>query len=261
MSQIMMPLNGLDIVRLRLERLYPLVESIPWVPMLLAAGIALRWVSMLSGSLWYDEAFSVMVSRLGLLEMMQALRGNLGLTAVMGLLLWTHNVAPFFVLPNGLLALLVHPRDWRLVIDSGSGALLAWLPWVPTIFNRSQAITGSMMPLVLSVFIFTFWFDLFASSLPLTGMFGLVILWASATIAMIVQMASLFHSIPRLLHASKQISLSLPSLSERLEYMGLNKRAWVPVYSFGLPLLLFLLCAVLYQNVLAYRPGSAYPTA
>lgn len=337
-------------MRARVTRFYASVESIPWVFVLCAAGVALRAVGMTSGPLWYDEAFSVMAARLGLLEMVQALRGNisppgweivlwfvtrllgrnalafrsvpllasvfaliifwrltralrltraqqlfglavlalapyqlwiaqearmysimsllyllgllwaiegkyLGLTAVMGLLLWLHNVALFFVLPLGLLAGLLHPRDWKLAIAAGVIALCAWLPWLPTLFNQAQTLQAALTPLAPSVFIFTFWFDLFASALPWTGMFGLAILLTSMALAALVSLAWLGAWIRR--GASTPANGLSFDLRVRWDDLIAHRNSWVPVYAFGLPLLLFLLCNLFYQNVLTYRPGSA----
>ncbi|MDD5466188.1 MAG: glycosyltransferase family 39 protein [Anaerolineales bacterium] len=48
-----------------------------WVPVLLATGGVLRLTGMTSSYLWYDEAFSLAMTRLGFIEMLQALKINI----------------------------------------------------------------------------------------------------------------------------------------------------------------------------------------
>ena len=102
--------------------------------------IALGLLACMPMQIWIaqDGRVYAIYAFLYTLGVLWALQGRwLGLTAVMGLLLWCHNTALFFVLTLGLLALLCHPRAWKTIVLAEIIAALAWIVWLPTLFQQA----------------------------------------------------------------------------------------------------------------------------
>ncbi|MBM3129816.1 MAG: glycosyltransferase family 39 protein [Chloroflexi bacterium] len=317
--------------REKIARARRAAEPFPWELILCAAGIALRWAGLSGGSLWYDEAYSVVMARFDLLEMIGALRTNisppgweiviwvmtrafgendfafrlapfivsvltlvvfwkltqefhftraqaifglallalspyqlwlaqearmyavmsllyllgilwarqgkyLGLAAVMGLLLWLHNTAIFYLLSLGLFALIVHPRDWRAIVVAGAVALLAWLPWAPILLTQSGQAIPWIEPLTWQALTFNFVFDLFASTASRLGgsVVPILLFFVTIVTALILQTVAL---------VKKDATRVMESL-------------WMPAYIFWMPFVLFLASNFLFRNALHYRSTS-----
>ena len=328
--------NWTRAISLRFDASKKYAQSFPWLFVLAAMGITLRWTGLVSGVLWFDEAYSVTMARMGLIDMMQTLRTNispplwelvvwvttrilgrnelayrivpfcaslialyvfwrltqelqftraqqmfafallallpyqtwlaqearmyeiisalyllgilwvlqgkyLGLAAVMGLLLWSHNTGLYFAAVLGMSALLIHPRQWRTIVVAGVVALLAWLPWMPVLLGQSQMDIPWLVPLTLQDATFSFVFDLFASTA----------LWAGGPIlpTLLFYLSFLFAL------AMQMIGLTKWTV-QRKWIDGTSQRTWVATFAFWMPLLLFLTSSLFFQNTLFYRTTS-----
>lgn len=107
--------------------------------------IALGLLASLPIQIWFGQdgrVYSIFAC-LYTLGILLAIQGHwLGLTAVMGLLLWCHNTAVFYVPTLGLIALLRHPRAWKSILLAGIVAGLSWIVWLPTEFHQA----GTLIP-------------------------------------------------------------------------------------------------------------------
>jgi hypothetical protein len=96
--------------------------------------------ALLPGLLWISQDGRVyaIYSLLYLAGYVYATQGRwLGLTAVSGLLLYAHGTGAFYVMTLLLIAWVYYPEERRKVILSGLLALLAWLPWMPSLLAAS----------------------------------------------------------------------------------------------------------------------------
>lgn len=96
--------------------------------------------ALLPGLLWISQDGRVyaVYSMLYLAGYIYATKGRwLGLLAVCGLLLYSHGTGALYVLALLLIAWIYNSGSRRKVILVGLGALLAWLPWLPSLFAAS----------------------------------------------------------------------------------------------------------------------------
>lgn len=331
--------NWIQVIRLSFVQVSRRAQDVPWLLIIGAIGVTLRWTGLVSGALWFDEAYSVTMARFDLLDMMQILRSNispplwelvvwfttriigrndlayrivpfalsvlalfvfwrltqelrlarmqqwfafallalspyqlwvaqearmysmmsvlyllgilwtlqgryLGLTAVMGLLLWSHNTGLFFAASLGMLALVLHLHNWRAIVFSGACVLLLWLPWVPVLFGQSKQDIPWLLPLTFQGLTFSFVFDLFASTALWTGgpILPTLLFYFSVLFAVTMQALGL-----------------VQWLTSRKRIASMDRSAnppWVATFAFGMPLSLFFLSSLFFQNTLLYRTTS-----
>jgi hypothetical protein len=305
----------------------------PWIVAILAMGTVLRWAGMGVSAPWYDEAFSLVMTRQGLFEMIRSLTANisppgweivlwfvtriagysetaalaipflasaatlwvayqltlelemdresqavalgllallpfqfwlaqearvyaiftllytlgilwairgrwLGLGAVMGLLLWCHNTAVFYVPVLILIAALRHPRAWKSIAVAVSVAVIAWSPWLPLIAGQSGSIIPWLPPFTLTHLANNLQGAFFAGTL-VGGwqLFGFLAVFLGALLALW-----------RALGLAKQWFTRRASNAER-SYLLLM------IGVLG-PFVMLVSCAALVQNVFIYRTLS-----
>jgi hypothetical protein len=96
--------------------------------------------ALLPGLLWISQDGRVyaVYSLLYLAGYVYATQGRWpGLTAVSGLLLYAHGTGAIYVMALLLIAWVYYPEERRKVILTGLLALLAWLPWAPSLLAAS----------------------------------------------------------------------------------------------------------------------------
>jgi hypothetical protein len=324
-------------------------RSFPWIPALLAAGAALRLSGLTVSALWYDEAFSVVMARLGLFEMVRALQGNisppgweivvwfttrlfgwnelgarivpflaslvgmwvayrltqafhleplqqigtialvallpyqlwmsqdgrmyaicsllyavailwalegrwLGLGAVLGLMLWFHNTALFYIPAIGVLALVTHRRERSQIAVVFAFVWAMWLPWMTVVFRQTGLGLPWFMPLTGSLLLGSLMTALFARTLSMAWVpFAVVVL--TITVVLLIfdpllnwiafRMRSNLAQGQSRANVRQDVQPAISSDSQRW-------LAWLVI----LPLALFIMASLLGQNAILYRTFS-----
>ena len=59
------------------KNIYQQITEFPWISSILAVGVVLRVSGFVTGSIYYDELFSLQITHQGLFEMISSLRPNL----------------------------------------------------------------------------------------------------------------------------------------------------------------------------------------
>jgi len=113
-------------------------ETARWAAVLLAVMPAQMFYAQ-EARMYTMLQFFILLAVLGLYEH-RYLRMCVGLVGA----LYTHNLAPFFVLVVGLLALWHWKAHWRAYWQeaalTASGVTLAWVPWLPVALRQAQAV-------------------------------------------------------------------------------------------------------------------------
>ncbi len=190
-----------------------------------------------------------------------ALQGRwVGLTAVMGLMLWCHNIAIFYIATLLLVALLRHPLAWKRIIGAGLGAVLSWLPWFAFAFHQAGGGIPGLPPFNLDHWMNNLLGAFFANAL--TGgwqLFGFLAVLLS-TLVVIGQMLKtwLAWSLHRV-HSWKATGWTLRAMDWRKWAQTREGADLKPSAGFFLPLIVLLplialiLCSLLFQTVFLCR--------
>ena len=140
-------------------------------------------MALLPGLLWHaqDARAYALLSFLYLLAAWFAIKGRwLGLTAVCGLILYTHATGAAFVAGALALALFHHPRSWKKILLCGVLAAVSYIPWMSAWLQNGT--TGHWIPSLYSDWIFeqvseAFWVGT-KETLPFFVAFILVMLFS-----------------------------------------------------------------------------------
>lgn len=98
-----------------------------------------------------------------------ALSGRwLGLAAICGLLLYSHITAGALVVSLLILAYNAHRADWKKIIMVGAGAVVSFLPWVPSMLHTTGMVFWSQ-PLEFNNFVQAWTLAMWGSTLPSLG--------------------------------------------------------------------------------------------
>jgi hypothetical protein len=341
-----------------MEKVKHHARSFPWVPALLVTGAALRLSGLTVSALWYDEAFSVVMARLGLFEMVRALQGNisppgweivvwfstrllgwnelgarivpflasligmwaayrlaqafhldplqqvgamaliallpyqlwmsqdgrmyaiysllyavailwalegrwLGLGAVLGLMLWFHNTALFYIPAIGVLALVAHRRERSQIAVVFAFVWAMWLPWITVVFRQTRLSLPWFMPLTGSLLLGSLMTALFVRTLSMAwAPFAVVVLTITVVLLIFDPLLNWIAFQMRFELASGPAFLA--SLWRRLmAQFTVDKDHLTPADSQRLlfwlvivPLALFIVASWLGQNAILYRTLS-----
>jgi hypothetical protein len=115
--------------------------------------VALALLALLPYQFWiaHEARMYAVYALLYTLGILWALQGRwLGLGAVMGLMLWLHNTAVFYIPALLLVALLWHPREWKSIGGAALLAGVAWVPWLPVFFSQAREPIPGFPPFTLS---------------------------------------------------------------------------------------------------------------
>lgn len=168
-----------------------------------------------------------------------AIRGRwLALTAIAGLMLYSHTTSGAFLAGIYLLAWYKHPAQFRRIIISGVVAIVAWIPWIPTILATGQEFW--LGPLTLNYFV---------KSALQAG-------WAAALPTAIWQLAAIL-----LMIAYFVLAISVTVVAVHLWLHSSDKRD-TPAIDTALiavvPLALMVAVSMVYANLCFYRPLTLF---
>ncbi len=199
-----------------------------------------------------------------------ALRGQLlGLTAVSGLMLYSHTTAGAFLVGLYLLAWYRHPGKLKAIIISGVSVIISWLPWLPNILSTSHEFW--LYPLNADSFMTSSLRSVWAESLPggwEVGGYILMLFYALVGLFITVS-----YSFPQLyqiaganVHQARAAikSLGTEKIAARLQPPTPPKidRADKPIIPTGIvtviPLAIMIVISLIYANVIFYRPLTSY---
>ena len=324
------------------------VFSFPLVYGILFAGVALRLAGLNASALWYDEAFSLVITRQGLFEMVRSLATNIsppgweillwfvtrligytelsariipllasvatlwvayrlthefglspaqqivalallallpyqfwiahesrmyavysllytlgvlwafqgrwiGLGAVMGLMLWFHNTAVFYIPALLLVALLWHPRKWKSIVGVALLPAISWALWWPVFLYQAQGQIPGFPPFTLSHFATNLAGAFFADTLKEGWQFFgflAVLLSSLAAIWKTLRLGWAWLTRRKVSANESDPVIPLTNLSRE------TNSAILLMLAVLFPLVLLALFAILFQNVLWYRTLS-----
>ena len=234
------------------------------------------WASLLAGLLpghfliAQDARVYALLSLLYLLAILFAIRGQLlGLTAVSGLMLYSHGTAGVLAVSVYLLVWYMHPNKLRHIIISGLAAFGSWLPWLPSLLDASGEFW--LNSLTSQYFFMSTLQAVWAESLPiflkgpaffLMLFYGLV----GVVITLSVSLPVLYRVAAENIHQGRAATslLGLEKVAARLspperpEPLPEDQ----PIPPLGIvtviPLALMVLVSLVYANVVFYRPLTVF---
>jgi len=192
------------------------------------------------------------------LGILWAVRGRwLGLTAVMGLMLWCHSTAVFYGPTLALIAVVRHPRAWKSILVAGVVAVASWLIWLPIVFFQAGTIIPWFPPFTLAHVATNLEAAFFANALGGGwAIFGLLAVVSSSIVALWKTIGQTIDWFADKRRAGN--GRSAPVLQGNFVESGdpRTNPNFILMLAVLVPLLLFLVYTLLTQNVFLFRPLS-----
>lgn len=188
----------------------------------------------------------------------------LGLTAVMGLMLWFHNTAVFYVPTLALIALARQPRAWKSIFAVGLVAGLSWLIWLPSVFSQSGQPIPWFPPFTLAHVATNLEAAFFANALSSGwAIFGLLAVLLSSAAVFVRTFSQTFDWLFHRKQFGDAVSSTDPSMGVTMKRQTIDvidpriNPNFALMLAVVVPLLLFVLFTLLKLNVFLFRPLSA----
>lgn len=198
------------------------------------------------------------------LGILWAIRGRwLGLTATMGLMLWCHSTAVFYIPTLALIALVKHPRAWKAIFATGLSAGISWLLWLPVVIQQAGYQIPWFPPFTLAHVATNLEAAFFANALSSGwALFGFLAVALSSAVVLaktIGQTLKWFSYRKQVAIQSSLTNSSIKTIPKEQATDAIDPRTnanFILMLAVIVPLLLFALFTLLNQNVFLFRPLS-----
>lgn len=219
-----------------------------------------------------DARVYALLTALYMMAVLFALRGRwLGLTAISGLMLYAHSVSGAFLVGVYLLAWYKHPGQLRMIILSGTVAIISWIPWMPNVLSTAQTF-WTAYPLTADYFMMSAVQSVWAASMPTEqwrlGAYILMMFYSSVGVMITISISfpALYRLAAERVHRARAAMqfLGLGKLAARLNParpqtlddadVQVTPTALVAL----IPLIIMILVSLVYANVVFYRPLTVF---
>jgi hypothetical protein len=181
-------------------------------------------------------------------------------------LFWCHNVSFMFVPGLSIIALFIHPRNWKRIILTFFLAVLAYIPWLGVTITIATKPIPWFSPLTLDYFINDFIVAFFGFNMPHWAIsIGFVELLALCIGAVILPLAGwIFRDMRNDIDAIKTnhmiikiwVSRMIARIIRAENSLSHQWSQWILFLAFSIPLSLLTLASIFMQNVLINRTAS-----